>query len=69
MQLTTDYRLMPWFLLRFQETESLLTQAYEAPVADYQVVEHFDVEQLASRDDLAGHQHILNTYMENHGTV
>jgi hypothetical protein len=63
-------------ILKLRETrqqsapsEPALTKANEAALSDYQVIEHFHIEQFTSLHDLARHQHILNIYMENHLTV
>jgi len=36
---------------------------------NYGVIQYVHIKELAGLHDLARHQHILNTYMENHGTV
>jgi hypothetical protein len=44
----------------FRKTEASLAHTHEFALADHQMVEHFHVEQLASLDDLASDQDILN---------
>jgi hypothetical protein len=41
------------------KAQPALAHAHEAPLPDHQMIEHVDVEQLAGRDDLARHQHVL----------
>ena len=44
-------------------------ETHEAPRPNHQMIYHIDIEELACGDDLACHEHVLNTYMENHLTV
>ena len=41
------------------EAQPALAHAHEAPLPNHQMIEHIDIQQLAGRDDLARHQHIL----------
>ena len=38
-------------------------------MTNYEVIEYVHIKELTGLHDLAGHQYILNIYMENHLTV
>jgi integrase/recombinase XerD len=52
----------PVYLL---ESQAALAQAHETLLTDHQVIQYLDIQQLARRDELARHCHVLMIYMEN----